>query len=146
MGKLRFIAIASDRFEEMDGDNTECLRNDIQQVCEDYGLENVKVTAEDSECIRRNDSKKGIMTDAGKIEETIEFLTNPCDNGYDEKELLNEYIYEVLKENGIEDMWSISPDLIDVSDPDKHTIPLDEFSDKLYHKIIEGVCNVLGTA
>ena len=146
MGKFRFIAVASDRFDEMDGDNTECLRNDIQQTCEDYGLENVKVIAEDSECIRRNDAKKGIMTDAGKIEETINFLENPCENGYDYEELLSEYIFEVLEKNGIDKMWCVSPDLIDVVDPDENKITLDEFSEQLYHKIIEGVCNVLKTS
>ena len=146
MGKLRFIAIASDKFDEMDGDNMECLRNDIQQACEDYGLDIVKVTAEDSECIRRNDSKKGIMTDVGKIEETIDFLENPCDNGWDFEELLNEYIYEVLEKNGIDKMWCVSPDLVDVTDPDGNKITLDEFSEQLYYKIIEGVCNVLKTS
>ena len=93
-------------------------------------------------CEYIEDSQK-VLT---KLEDVIDFLKDPYDNGYDYKEVLYEYVCEILQEGGIDDIWSNTPDLINVVDPDGNKIVLEDFADKLYHKIIKGVCNVIKTA
>lgn len=144
MGRYRFTVTASDYYscEELNGDDLVGIENDLEQLAEDYGLDNIKVKIEDSECIRRNDSKKGIMTDAGKIEETISFLKDSCNNGYDADELLHEYVHEVLNKTGTPFSW----DELMLHDGENNIVLLEDFCKDLRDKIIEGVCNVLETA
>lgn len=144
MGRYRFTVTASDYYscEELNGDDLVGIENDLEQLAEDYGLDKIKVIVEDSDCIRKNDAKKGIMTDAGKIEETVSFLKDPCNNGYDADELLSEYVHEVLNKAGTPFSW----DELMIHDGEKEVVLLEDFCKGLRDKIIEGICNVLETA
>lgn len=144
MGRYRFTVTASDCYscEELNGDDLAGIENDLEQLAEDYGLDKIKVKVEDSECIRKNDSKKGIITDAGKIEETVSYLIDPGSNGCDADEVLSEYVHEVLNKTGTIFSW----DELTIHDGEKDVVLLEEFCKDLRDKIINGVCNVLETA
>lgn len=63
--------------------------------------------------------------------------------GWDKQEILEEYIHEILTEAKSEFTCA---DLLSINDDEKEIMMLDEFSDKLFDKIIDGVCNVIETA
>ena len=81
--------------------------------------------------------------DMGIIKDTISFLENPSDNGWDKDELLADYVSEVLKEAKSELFYG---DELTVNDGKRDVMVLSDFADELFKKIITGVCNVLSTA
>lgn len=80
----------------------------------------------------------------GKLKEVIEFLQNPCDNGWDRDELINDYVSEILKKAGYKTIYADELILYDGMD-DKNLVLID-FVNAFFDKIIEGVVNIIKTA
>jgi len=78
-----------------------------------------------------------------KLKEVIDFLQNPCDNGWDKDELLTDYVVEIIKTTGSD---LVFPDELSVNNTEKEIMVLSDFANQLFDKIIEGVCNIIETA
>lgn len=78
-------------------------------------------------------------------DELISFFRDA--EGYDWREILHEYCYDILKEDTD---FASEIDILSVSelgndDTEKPVKNLQEFVESLYNKIMEGVCNVIET-
>ena len=70
--------------------------------------------------------------------------------GWDKEEIIADYCAEILKENDCTMLNDVplSPDEISLNWGDDLNLPitLQDFADRLFDKIMEGVCNVIKTA
>ena len=74
-------------------------------------------------------------------QELIDFFE--LQEGWDKEELLADFVAKILKEAKSKIIFA---DELSINDGETEVMGLDEYTDKLFDRIIEGVCNVIETA
>jgi len=73
-------------------------------------------------------------------QELIDFFEQG--EGWDKAEILEDFNSEILQEVGC----IFSADELGINDGEKDVMVLQDFTERLFDKILEGVCNVIKTA
>ncbi|MPN39058.1 hypothetical protein SDC9_186584 [bioreactor metagenome] len=73
--------------------------------------------------------------------ELISFLHD--EEGWDRDEILTDSVLEILEDAGAPTMGA---DELSVSDEGREIMVLQDFADRLFEKILDGICNVIATA